>query len=366
MDKLDVYIRRTVLLTMGLVLMILGGLDLMFSVFGELGNTGEYYSSKAAMTYVLMTFPRHVYELLPMTSLLGALIGLGLLASSNELVVMQAAGIRVSRIVLAVMKPAALVMVLGLVLGEYVAPPLEVRAEVMKSLSRGADVIISQGGYWFKDQRKFMHVNAMESDGALLYGVTVYEFDEAQQPSQTLVAEQARYIVESAAQGSDSHHWRLEEVTRTRFSHGDSATQSEQSHLEETTLDFNMDPELLKVVMVEPDKMAISDLYQYAGYFRDQGQDASEYFLSFWKKLLQPLTTAALVLVATSFIFGPLRSATMGSRVFVAICFGLFFIIVQRMMNTVSLVYNFAPLIAVLIPIVVSALAGIYLLRRVA
>ena len=37
-----------------------------------------------------------------------------------------------------------------------------------------------------------------------------------------------------------------------------------------------------------------------------------DYSLAFWKKALEPLATASLVLIAISFIFGPLRSVTMG------------------------------------------------------
>ena len=111
--------------------------------------------------------------------------------------------------------------------------------------------------------------------------------------------------------------------------------------------------------------MSISDLFQYAGRFENQGQDGSAYLLSFWKKALQPLTTAALVIVAVAFIFGPLRSATMGSKVFTAICFGILFYLMQNLLSTVSLVYQLNPLIAVTVPIVFCLMIGLTLLKRV-
>jgi len=78
------------------------------------------------------------------------------------------------------------------------------------------------------------------------------------------------------------------------------------------------------------------------------------------------LTTAALVIVAVSFIFGPLRSATMGSKVFTAICFGIVFYLVQNLMSTVSLVYQLNPLMAVSGPVVLCLALGFLLLRRAA
>ena len=130
--------------------------------------------------------------------------------------------------------------------------------------------------------------------------------------------------------------------------------------------DLDLTPDLLQVLIVAPDNMAISDLYRYAQRFERQGQDADSYYLSFWKKLLQPVTTAVLVLLAISFIFGPLRQATMGSRVFTAISFGLVFTILQNLVHSMSLVYQFAPLGAVLLPLVLCAGLGLYLLRRAA
>ena len=361
MKRLDRYIRNNVLLAIALVLLVLGGLDLIFTVLEEVGDTDELYTTSEAISYVLLTFPRHLYELLPMSSLIGALVGLGILASSNELVVMQAAGIRVSRIVWAVMKPTGIIMILSLVLGEFIAPPMDLKAEVDKAVTRGGEKIVTREGYWLKEGRTFLHTNAIEP-GGVLHQVTIYEYDEDRQPTLHIYANRADFISESENQG----HWRLSNVSLSRFSKRQEGLESLHSTQDYFDFDFDLSPELLQVLVLDADKMAISDLYQYARYFESQGQDSSQYFLSFWKKVLQPLTTAALVLVAISFIFGPLRSATMGSRLFVAIFFGLFFFIMQRLINTVSLVYQFEPIAAVLLPILLSIVAGLYLLRRAA
>ena len=358
MKALDRYIRYNVLLAILLVLLVMAGLDFLFTVFDELGGTNERYGTRDAINFVLMTMPRHIYDLLPMTCLMGAVIGLGILASSNELVVMQAAGIKVSRIVWAVMKPTALIMVGGILLGEYVAPPMELQGQINKSLVQGQDRIQSRAGYWLKDGRQFLHATAIEP-GGVLHGVTIYEFDAERQPAQVLFAEQATYDPGAAG-------WTLHAVEQTRFEAEDDGVSSQFLTHDSLVWALAITPQLLEVLVVDADKMAISDLYRYASYFETQGQDAAQYFLAFWKKLLQPLTTAVLVLVAISFIFGPLREATMGSRVFVAICFGLLFLILQRFLNTISLVYDLNPLAAVLLPIMLSALAGVYLLRRAA
>ena len=390
MRRLDHYIGRSVLLAMALVLLVLGGLDFLFTVFEELSETEGQYTAVAALYYVLLVFPRHIHDLLPMTALIGALVGLGLLAAGNELVALQAAGISRGRIVFAVMKPAVLVIGLGLLLGEVVAPPLEMRAEVYRALANGEQVALSRYGHWERDGSAFMHFNAIEPEG-ILYGVSIFVFDDQQRMVRTVTAERARYLDGSTLQARDSSvqaglvqreliasetgseidapaasYWVLENGSELVFTHEAGGVEGTRHDFTVQGWDLDLTPDLLQVLIVAPDNMAISDLYRYAQRFERQGQDADSYYLSFWKKLLQPVTTAVLVLLAISFIFGPLRQATMGSRVFTAISFGLVFTILQNLVHSMSLVYQFAPLGAVLLPLVLCAGLGLYLLRRAA
>jgi lipopolysaccharide export system permease protein len=113
-----------------------------------------------------------------------------------------------------------------------------------------------------------------------------------------------------------------------------------------------------------PDSLSITGLWQYAHYLKDQGLSNGRYWLAFWTKVLQPLVTVALVLMAISFIFGPLRSVTLGQRVFTGVLVGFTFRIVQDLLGPSSLVFGFSPLFAVLVPAAVCALAGVLLLRR--
>ena len=113
-----------------------------------------------------------------------------------------------------------------------------------------------------------------------------------------------------------------------------------------------------------PESLSIAGLWSYIHYLKDQGLNNGRYWLAFWVKVLQPLVTAALVLMAISFIFGPLRSVTLGQRVFTGVLVGFTFKIAQDLLGPMSLVFGFSPLFAVLLPASICALAGIWLLRR--
>ncbi len=262
---------------MGVVLMVLAGLDLVFTLVDEIGETEGTYQTWDAVRYVLFVFPRHIYELLPMTALIGSLAGLGILASANELVVLHASGMKVLRIVWSVMKPAIAVMALGLVLGEFIAPRLELAGELDRALARGEQVALSRYGHWRRDGNEFMHFNAIDPNGVLHRG------QHLQFPGSTTDWYYHRRVGTLRRQfrqrSLDAAKWR-----RNCFNSAENNPSGQVFPFVEKSWSVELTPDLLKVLIIDPDKMSISDLYQYADRFENQGQDGSAYHLSFWKR----------------------------------------------------------------------------------
>ena len=137
MVKLDRYIGIHVFLAILTVLGIIVGLALLFAFIDELGDVQGNYGLGDALQYILLTSPRRLYDMLPMAALIGCLIGLGTLASSSELTIMRAAGVSTGRIVLSVMKPMLVLLVAGILIGEYVAPLTEDIAQARRSTAQG-------------------------------------------------------------------------------------------------------------------------------------------------------------------------------------------------------------------------------------
>ena len=129
MVKLDRYIGSSVFMAIIAVLAIILGLATLFAFIDEMGDVSDTYTLVDVLGFVVLTAPRRLYEMLPMAALIGCLIGLGSLASSSELTVMRAAGVSIGRIVWAVMKPMLVLMLAGVLIGEYVAPATESMAQ---------------------------------------------------------------------------------------------------------------------------------------------------------------------------------------------------------------------------------------------
>ena len=205
-------------------------------------------------------------------------------------------------------------------------------------------------GVWHREGDIFMHLNAVQPNG-VLHGVSRFEFDDNRQLKESSFARRAIY------QGD---YWLLENVTTTRIE--DDRTVREQDS--SVRWDTGLSPSVLSVLIVDPEDLSMSGLYTYARYLGEQGLSAARYWLAFWKKALMPLGTAVMVLVAISFVFGPLRSVTMGFRVFAGLLVGLLFKYMQDLLGPMSMVYGFNPMLAVLAPIAISAVAGVLLMRR--
>ncbi|AMS14156.1 LPS export ABC transporter permease LptG [Pseudomonas chlororaphis] len=351
MVKLDRYIGNSVLLAILAVLGIILGLASLFAFIDEMGSVSDSYTVMDVLSFVALTAPRRLYEMLPMAALIGCLIGLGSLASNSELTIMRAAGVSIGRIVWAVMKPMLFLMVAGVLIGEYVAPATESQAQASRALAQGSgDAQSSKHGLWHRQGEEFIHINAVQPNG-LLYGVTRYHFDDQRHMLSSSFARQARF---------EENYWQLSDVTTTYFREGS----TEVINVPQERWDVALSPQLLSTVVMAPESLSISGLWGYIHYLADQGLNNGRYWLAFWVKVLQPLVTAALVLMAISFIFGPLRSVTLGQRVFTGVLVGFTFRIAQDLLGPSSLVFGFSPLFAVLVPAGFCALAGVWLLRR--
>lgn len=351
MRKLSGYISRTVFSAIALTLLVFMSLDLVFSYIDQLGDIKGTYTAKEALIYIGLTVPRRLYEIMPFACLIGALVGLGILANSSELTVMRAAGVSVKRIAYMALRPTIIFIVIALMLGEYVAPYTEQLADSRRTMQRDNWVRATRN-MWNREGNEYMHMRAV-MPGGVVYGLTRYQFNDQRQLVAASFTKQAMY---QEAGG----YWQEEDVSISHISDAGISNETLPSRRWETPLK----PELLNLLILAPEDMSISSLKHYSGYLREQNLDAGNYALAFWQKALQPAATISLVLIAISFVFGPLRSVTMGQRIFTGIVFGVAFQLLQKLMGPASLVFGFAPVLAVLAPIALCVLVGVYLLSR--
>lgn len=353
MRILDVYIAKTIASTTAFCLLILVGLSSMLKFVEQLKSVGQGdYSMLEAATFVLLMIPRDIELFFPMAALLGSLIGLGTMAQSSELVVMQAAGISRLQIIISVMKTAIPLMLLVMALGEWGAPAAEQKAVNMRTQEiSGGSLIKSKNGLWAKDGNRFVHVGKVIETG-LLTDISFYQFNDHNNLSLITEAKVARY------QGDA---WLLEDVKQTYLL----ADKSTTTNVDSLKWISTLTPDKLGVVSIKPEALSIAGLFDYLEYLKVNKQDTSRYDLALWRKIFQPLTVGVMMLLALSFVFGPLRSVSMGARLVMGIITGFIFHLTNQAFGPISLVYNIPPIVGAILPnLLFLGAAGFFLNKR--
>lgn len=349
---LDFYIGRTILTTSAMTLAVLVALSSMFRFIDQMRSIGRgYYDMVHAALFTLYSVPGDVVMFFPMAALIGGLIGLGMLASSSELVVMQAAGLSRLNIINSVMKSAVLMVILMMAVAEWGAPVSDRAARELriKAISDG-NVFAARQGVWAKDGDRFVNIKEVDDLGNLK-DIVIYQFDQDLALSRVTRAAAAQYLDDA---------WRLQHVTELTFSEAQIVKAEQDSLRWRSTLT----PDKLSVVSIKPEMLSLKGLKEYMDYLVQNGQEASRYELAYWRKVLQPLTVAAMLLLALSFIFGPLRSVTMAARVLLGILTGFGFYMSDQVFGPLALVYQLPPLAGAALPSILFIAISLYFMRK--
>ncbi len=349
---LDLYIARTLLGTVAVTLSVLVGLSALIKFVEQLRRVGQGdYDMTLAGFYVLLSLPREVELFLPMATLLGALIGMGILAQSSELVVMQSAGLSRKSITFSAMKSIVLVIIAIMALGEWVTPQSEAKAKQLRSQAlSGGSLLTGDSITWAKDGNDFVSIKQVV-DQNTLRDISIYKFDDALSLTEIMRADQASF---------DDQNWRLTSVQTITLD----TNQIKNNFVEDYIWQSSITPDKLGIVAIKPEALSISGLSEYVAYLDNNGQDSSRYELALWRKILQPFSVAVMLLLAMSFIFGPLRSVTMGARTIMGVLAGFGFFVSNEMFGQVALVFQLPPIVGAIFPSALFAAIATYLLKR--
>lgn len=352
MGIIDRYIGKTIFASTFLSLFVLLGLSNIIKFVDQMRHVGKgTYDVWSAVYFVILKMPIEITVFFPMAALIGALVGLGSLASSSELVVMQAAGISKFRIAGAVLKTAIPMVIVVMILGEFVVPQTDKEAYSMRDQAvSGQQTVSNKYGVWVKDGDAFISIGRMNSQ-AELFDVQLYFFDKKMKLEMALLARKASY-----QQGG----WLLTNISKTQFL--DNKTQV--YHLDKYEWKTELTPKKIEVVLSDPERMAMRDVYNYINYLEENEQDASRYWLTFWRKAVLPFTIVVMMLLSVSFIFGGLRTVTMGTRLIFGIASGFVFHVSGELFGPASLVFGLPPLLGALLPSFLVLVIAMYLLRR--
>ena len=332
--------------------LLVAGLVSLFTLVAELSDIGKGdYTIFQAFYHVFLTAPLQFYQLYPMVALVGSLLAVGMLATRSELTVMRAAGYSISQIAWDVIKAGTLLLILMTALGELWVPSALQYANVQKADAlNGGQAIQTQNGVWLRDRNNFLHIETVYPDKRM-QGITRYEFNDNHQ----LIAES--YIASGYYQ---KKKWILQDITQSVITPQGVTIKK----VPESVADFNIYPYIFTANQVDPTMMSLTKLWGYMVFQDKSGQSATTYEYTFWRRVFQPFSTIVMMFLAVPFVFGSLRSVTIGLRMVFGMMLGGSFYLLNQFLGPVSLVYQVPPILAASIPSLLFVAVGIYLMRR--
>jgi lipopolysaccharide export system permease protein len=353
MSVLDRYIVRTVLGAVALVmvaLLILGGLFVFITQQSDIGI--GHYTVADALWYTVLNLPQQVYQLLPITALIGSVLGFGQLARGSEITVIRATGVSVARLAGTALIAAALLIAFEGAIGEFMAPQLQEAANQQKAFRQYNSVGFGGGtGAWVRDGDLILNV-ARQSGSRQFAGMQVFELS----PQHTLLS--IGHAASATAAGY--RKWLLGGYTESRFTDDRVAA----SPPGEKVLQSNVTAGFLGLAVQDPEQLTLRALWQVIGYYHANSLDARQYSFAFWSKIARTVAIAFSVLLAIPFGLGSMRSAGAGTRTTLALAIGLAFFLLQKLIESGTIVFNLDPMILAWLPTALLATVTLLLLAR--
>jgi len=354
MRLFDLYLGRVLLNQILLVLGVLVGVFVFVTFIDQVSYLGTgQYSLLDAIKYVLLSTPRIVYEVFPMAVLVGAILGLSLLAVDSELIVMRSSGVSIGQITVAVLKLGFLLALVALLIGEFITPWSETLAQRgrAQALERNIEQK-SNSGLWLRDKKTFVNVREVLPD-LTLRDIRVFEFDSMSQLRALVYAGKGRYA---------ESFWDLDDVRQTLI---DEQGFTQVSEAPKARWNTAVTPQTMAVFLVQPDQLSLLQLRQYIAHLSANVQDTRNFELAYWSKLTLPVSAAVMLLLAIPFVFGSIRSGGMGRNLFIGIMIGITFFATSKALGYIVLVYDMPPLVGAILPTAAFAVAAGILYRRI-
>lgn len=345
MKLLTRYLAKEIYSSVAIVFAGLLGLFSFMDVIQELHDVGQGgYRLGDALIYVLLTMPTHVYELFPLAALIGSIFAIVQMANNSEMMVYRSSGASLQQMIFAMLKIGLPLVVLCVLFGEVIAPPSDHLAQELSLKAKNSKMTVKEfrSGVWVKDEHSFVNVKSVMPDTSLL-NIYIYEFDDSYHLRTITDAKRATFDSEDK--------WILEDVKQTRFNGQGTSSVAQPNMVWHSTLN----PNILNVLLLLPEKMSSWDLYQYTKHLSENHQKTGRYEIAMWNKLIYPVAVLIMMLLALPFAAHQRRDGGVSGQIFVGIVLGLSFHFGGRLFSNLGALNEWSPMFSA------TAISWIYL-----
>ena len=319
-----------------------------------LPTASDIYQIRHALVYVGLLIPNHLYELLPISVLIGTIFVMARMAQSSEYTILRTSGLDPWRALKMLLNLGGIFVVLSFVIGDYLAPFSERTAQLLKARYQGV-ITVGQTGAWLKEKQTYntviANVRRLSPDNEMLV-LQIFEFN-----NKGLVV--SKIQAASASFGLDNS-WQLHDVTRTEFNlpadvtTASNAARQSADVVRNSMVSFRwpteITQEMVSVALLKPERMGTLDLFNYIRHLDANNQSAQRYEIEFWKKVFYPLSCLVMVMLALPFAYLHFRSGGIAAYVFAGVMIGISFFLLNNVFGYVGNLQNWQPWLAAAAP----------------
>ena len=351
----DRYINKTLRNYTLVVLLIWLSIYSFFNFLGELNSIGQFdYTVLEAFKYIILQIPEVAYKQASPIILLGCVLGMGYLSTTNQLVVLQVSGNSVLKLTALTVRTALIFVFMIIAFGEYIAPIASEEAEKGRTKALGQSFASqNQEGFWIREGGNYLNVEK-NIDGNHFVGVTIIEVKSNKITS----------VVKSEDATFDGKSLKMDNTDI--FSINDSTDIDEISLKERNSYNkiVSFDQDLINSLIKEPDELTTRNIYKQIQFLSDNKLNSGIYKVELYKRAIKPITLVAMILLAMLFVFGSTRDVTLGRKIFFGVSLGLSFEMLSRIGGAMALSLDFNPMISAVLPTTVVMVIAITLLIR--
>lgn len=378
MKVLTRHVAKEVLIATLFVLVALVALIAFFDLVSQARNIGNRYSISMALFLTMLKLPSRLYEVMPIAALLGAVYTMSRLASNSEFTIMRVAGLSPFRLAGMMTVPALILIAMTYCLGEWLTPAADMMRNDMDNIlfNRKLSARGYSSGVWVKDNVKeqqnagqatvrFVNVhNLIAGEHSRTGAWRAFEFDKDGSLIRVLHAPEASYI--------SGRGWHLKDAkveTLPKITHDETPMVEKSSARKDVDLMLpsEMRPEILGVLTIKPERMGISDLWQYIAHLKETKQTSDRYQVALWSKVFYPLAIFVMLAVAMPFAYLNTRSGGVSIKIFAGLMIGISFYALNNIFSFLGVLNTWHPMVVAVVPtsvMLICAAVALWLLER--
>jgi len=335
---------------------ILAGSTVLFPLIGEASKYGIPFT--AVIQLFVLQLPALMALAFPMSVLLATLLAFGRMGNDLEIIAFRASGISILRMIIPVVLFGLSVSILSIFFSESIVPSASYKAgKLFRSYRYTEKPTIKENINLteYKNKLPARIINVAEIEDGVLKNITVAEYEDGQ-----LI----RLVRSDTGKWLPEGGWEFYDGIMHNY-HKDNPKRVTMLEFKKEFINIQLNPLDSKLEKRKVEEMTRKDLKERVNLAKRMGQDPIKHLMDYHMKLSIAFASLIYSILGASIGLRPHRSSSaMGLGVSLAIIF-IYFILISVGM-AFGLSHSLPPLVAAWFPNIVTGIAGLVLLNKVA